>query len=427
MNVFQKMIVDRAKRIVKNEGPKPNTLSIKEINSFFTSNYPETLGEDLSEITYFTALKILSESLGKLSIHLKDGENKRIHDHPALMKLMGRPNEYMTPSVFRLLMEFNRNHYGNAYAWIKTDRKGTLQGLYPLEPMQVRIFVDDEAIFSKTDRYFFEYTSPKTQEKYRLHPDEVIHLKGGISQDGLVGMSVRETLARSLDGSKQSQKFLNELYDRGLTANAVLQYTGDLSKEKKKALIEEVADFSGDFSTDRIIPLPLGMTIEPLDLKLTDSQFFELKKFSALQIAAAYGIKPNHLNNYEKSSYANSEMQNLTFYVDTLLYILTQWEDELDYKLLTEEERKKGLSFEFNIAKILRGDLKTQAESIKQYVTGSVYTINEARGHAGLPPVEGGDVVMANGSYVNLENLGAAYKRQQKGGEEEDGLSENQE
>ena len=165
---------------------------------------------------------------------------------------------------------------------------------------------------------------------------------------------------------------------------------------------------------DRIIPLPLGFDIVPLDLKLTDSQFYELKKFSSLQVAAAFGIKPNHLNNYDKSSYSNSEMQNLTFYVDTLLAILTQWEEELNYKLLTNEEIEQGLSYQFNVGTILRGDIKTQSESLRNYVSGSIYTINEARKKAGLPPAPGGDVIVVNGSYTDLDKLGNAYA---KGGE----------
>ena len=159
------------------------------------------------------------------------------------------------------------------------------------------------------------------------------------------------------------------------------------------------------------------MDLVPLDLKLTDSQFYELKKFTSLQIAAAFGVKPNHLNNYDKSSYANSEMQNLTFYIDTLLFILNQYEEEFNYKMLSEEERKKGLRFEFNVASILRGDLKTQAESITKYVSGSIYTINEARTYAGLPKVEDGEKILVNGSYVELKNVGNAYL---KGGENDE-------
>lgn len=61
------------------------------------------------------------------------------------------------------------------------------------------------------------------------------------------------------------------------------------------------------------------MKLTPLDIKLSDSQFIELKKYSALQIAAAFGIKPNQINDYTKSSYSNSEMQQLSFLTDTML------------------------------------------------------------------------------------------------------------
>lgn len=164
------------------------------------------------------------------------------------------------------------------------------------------------------------------------------------------------------------------------------------------------------------MPIPLGMKLTPLDIKLTDAQFFELRKFTSLQIAAAFGLKPNHLNNYDKSSYSNSEMQNLTFLIDTLLYILRKYEEEFDYKLLYRDESQKGIHTEFNVATILRGDLKSQAEALQKYVSGGIYTPNEARNYAGMPKIDGGDVLMVNGTYVALENLGQAYK---KGGENE--------
>ena len=70
------------------------------------------------------------------------------------------------------------------------------------------------------------------------------------------------------------------------------------------------------------MPVPLGMKLTPLDIKLTDAQFFELRKHTALQIAGAFGVKPNQINDYSKSSYSNSEMQQLSFLTETMLFIL---------------------------------------------------------------------------------------------------------
>lgn len=61
-----------------------------------------------------------------------------------------------------------------------------------------------------------------------------------------------------------------------------------------------------------------------------------------MQIAAAFGVKPNQINDYSKSSYANSELQQLSFYVDTELFVIKQYEEEINYKMLTDEEQDDG-------------------------------------------------------------------------------------
>lgn len=129
---------------------------------------------------------------------------------------------------------------------------------------------------------------------------------------------------------------------------------------------------SGANNAGKFVPVPVGMKIEPFNIKLTDSQFFELKKYSALQIAGAFGIKPNQINDYEKSSYANSEMQNISFYIDTELYILKQYEEEINYKLLEPHEIAEGKYFKFNENVILRTDAKSQADILKSYVQNGI-------------------------------------------------------
>ena len=403
MNIFKRFFnKTEEKSIVQN-------LTFKEFFGIDVDN-------SLSEITYYTCLKVLSESVGKLSIHLKDSKNNKIVDHDALKKLKFSPNPFMTSTPMMTLLETWRNHHGNAYAYLSYDNSGNLIGIYPLHPQNVRLWIDNAKSFSGSEKLYYEYI--KDGKSYYFKSDEILHLKGGLSKDGIVGVSVRETLATTLTGVKASQKYLNNLYERGLTAKAILKYTGDLSKENQKKMLETMGEFiNSNNNPSGIFPLPIGMDIIPLDLKLSDSQFFELKKYTALQIAGAFGVKPNHLNDYDKSSYSNSEMQNLTFYVDTLLYILSLYEEEFNLKLLTEKERLSGLRFEFNVATILKGDLKTQAECITKFIQSGVYTINEARNLMGLPSVEGGDIIVMNGSYVPLEDIGIAYKDKKGGGD----------
>ena len=151
------------------------------------------------------------------------------------------------------------------------------------------------------------------------------------------------------------------------------------------------------------------MTLQPLSTTLADAQYAELKKYSALQIAAAFGIKPNQLNNYDKSSYSNSESQQLAFLIDTMSYRLTQYEQEINYKCLSDQQRKEGYYYKFNEKALLRTDSKTQKDVIIGYVQNGIYQINEGRDLLDLPAVEGGDVNMVNGTYQPITQIGAAY------------------
>lgn len=64
-----------------------------------------------------------------------------------------------------------------------------------------------------------------------LGSEEVLHLKSHHTLDGLVGISVREQLASTIQGNAKAQNYINKLYDSGMTAKAVLQYatTSDIN------------------------------------------------------------------------------------------------------------------------------------------------------------------------------------------------------
>lgn len=401
-------IFSRIKKIFKNEVVQMDSPLLLE----WLGIDPTTSKDKLSDATYFACMKKLAEGVGKLALKMYQTTDKGIvkSDKSGLYNVLKlRPNDYMTATTFWSTVEMNRNHYGNAYVWCRYLGP-KLQDLWIMPSKDVTIVVDSGGILGTKDKIWYKYNDTKTGKLYTFNNKEVMHFKTSMTFDGIVGKSVREILATTLTGSLESQNFMNNLYQNGLTAKAVLEYTGDLDQTAKGRLIKGLEEFAnGAANAGKIIPVPLGMKLVPLDLKLTDSQFFELKKYTALQIAAAFGISPNQINDYEKSSYASAEMQNLVFYVDTLLYNLTQYEQEITYKILSSQLVNQGYYFKFNVNTILRADLKTQMESLAVGVDKGIYTVNDARGFLDLPMVEGGDANIVNGSYVKLTEVGAAY------------------
>lgn len=373
--------------------------------------------DELSEVTYFTCMKLLSETLGKLPIKLYQNTDKGIitpEANAAYRILHDRPNEFMTPSIFWATVENNRNHYGNAYVYIREcfDRKKfggetEIKDIWIMPSDAVKVMIDDTGIFGAKGRIWYWYQDKYSGEDYVFSSDNVMHFKTSMSFDGITGLPVRRILRTTIDGGLQSQEFINNLNKGGLTARAALQYTGDLSPKLEKELVNRLEQYAnGANNAGKFIPIPIGMKLEPLNIKLTDAQFYELKKYSALQIAGAFGIKPNMINDYEKSSYSNSEMQNLSFYVDTELFILKQYEEELRYKMLSNTEMEKGMYFKFNENAILRTDARTQQEILCGYVQNGIRKPNEARNVLDLPMAEGGDELMCNGNYIRLTELG---------------------
>ena len=419
MNPFQRL----ASRFVNWwRGAPQDTGGVRTLNS---QSFLESLGlrrkrKPTSEVTYFTCLKMLSETLAKMPIKYYQKTDRGIveAEQTETSKLLTkRPNPFMTPTVFWNTVEMNRNHYGNAYVYMRKkfirQRYGGEFRIIDLWVMQsncVQIVVDDAGIFAGVGRLWYVYTDPTSGRQYVFSTDEVMHFKTSFSFDGITGLPVQQILKDTVSGASASQEFMNGMYESGLTAKATLEYTGELNEGAKEALRKSFEEFgSGAKNVGKILPVPLGMKLTPLDIKLTDSQFFELKKYTALQIAAAFGVKPNQINDYSKSSYANSELQQLSFYVDTELFIIKQYEEEINYKMATEEEQESGFYYKYNEKVLFRTDSKTQMEYLKNGVGGSIIKPNEARRKLDMPDAEGGDELFANGNIVPLTMAGAAY------------------
>ncbi|MDE6707861.1 MAG: phage portal protein [Oscillospiraceae bacterium] len=367
----------------------------------------------LSEATYFACLKVLSESIGKLPLKIQQQtENKGIRiarEHLYYRMLNVRPNKYTTATAFWSTMELFRNHFGNAYAWIDTQEM-TAPQLWLMRPQDVHVWYDNACVLSDVPDVYYQYSTPKGL--LVLGSEEVLHIRSHNTIDGIVGISVQEQLENTIQSNIKAQKMLSKLYDSGMTAKAVLNYTGGLNDQNVDTLVK---GFHEHVSGEEygIIPVPTGFSLQPLNMKLADSQFLEIKQYSALQIAAAFGVKPYQIGDYTKSSYASAEAQQLAFLTDTLLYIIKQYEEEIAYKLLTDKEIADGYHAKFNTKAILRTDHKTQVETLTKGITNFLYMPNEAREQLDLPAVEGGDTLIGNGNAIPIEIVGQQYTSQE--------------
>ena len=377
--------------------------------------------EAMSEATYFACMKILRETLGKMPLRLmrrmENGGIQTAYDHPLYNTLAIRPNPYMTASAFWACVEQNRNHHGNAYVYITglNTETNPLQ-LWIMPSNDVEVWYDDAKVLSNVPDIYYRWSTP--EGLFVLKSCEVMHFRSSDTFDGIKGIPLIERLGSLVEGAIDSQSFQNELITSGMTAKAVMQYTADLSDKAALSFAKNIEGYArGEFAEDgvkNIIPLPIGTQLQPLNIKLTDAQFEELKKYNAVQIASAFGIKPQQIGDMTKQSYASSQAQQEAFYTDTMLYILRHYEDEIAHKALTRTMTSQSYFAEFDTSVILRSDFKTTVEANKIAIESGQMYPNEARQRLKLPADKDGNVLLGNGNLIPIGMAGIQYQNSDK-------------
>lgn len=364
----------------------------------------------LKEATVYACVKILSEAVAKLPLKVYRETERGIEkapDHPLYPLLKNRPNPYMTASDMFRAVEAQRNIHGNAYIVPEIIQSGPNRGrirwLWPVDAKAVEIWVDNRGLFGGKNRVW--YVVRVGSEEIKLMPEEIVHLKA-MTLDGIVGISPLDYLRWLVEAGISGTKHIRDFFKQGLMVKGIVHYTGDLNPEAEERFrkrFEQMA--SGLKNAHRVALLPIGYTFQPLELSMTDAQFLETAQLTIRQIANAFGIKMHQLNDLSRATHTNIEQQQKQFYADTLQAILTQYEQELTYKLFTPSEIEQGYYVKFNVDSIVRSDIKTRYEAYRTGIQGGFLTPNEVRAWEELPPEPGGDTLLVNGAMVPLSQV----------------------
>lgn len=401
------MIFDRAIGRLKNE---TRVVTIGSTGGWAAGSLPDTGQTGAMKLSAVNrCVECISDSMAKLPIFVMDGKTREHLNHPLLQILERRPNEAMTPSVYKKLMEANRLLHGNAYAAILRRRTTAAPvELLPLPPECVTPWLDENG------RLWYLYTDPRTGEFRRLAQWDVLHYKA-YSRDGINGVSVLSRAAEVVAAARAAQQYEGKFYAQGGQPAGILSVDSSLSKEAKDKAREEWRNIhAGVDNAFRIAVLDLGMKYVPISVSNRDAQFVESKAISVEDIARFFGVPLNKLM-AGKQAY-NSNEQNATDYVQNTLHpIVSQCEEEDTYKLLFDSELTRGLQIRRNMMAELRGDTATRAAWYRTGREIGYFSVNDICDLEDTPRVPGGDTRNASLNYVPLEMFGE-LSRNRNGG-----------
>ncbi|MEH7510631.1 phage portal protein, partial [Priestia megaterium] len=284
----------------------------------------------------------------------------------------------------------------------------------------------DKGIFGSENSIYYVY-SVGGQQLY-LKETQCLNFMS-MTTDGITGIAIKDQLRTVVENSQHGQNFVNKQFKNGLTASAVLQYTGDINHDNERQMKERFERMANSpENIGKLVTMPLGFSLQPIKATMVDSQFLELNELSIQMIANAFGVKGYHLG--KTSTFTNVEQQQEDFYRNTLAPILTKYEQELTFKCLTEKEVKSGYKIKFNTSELLRSDPKTRAEVAKLYKEAGIISAAEARKDEGRPVYEAdensspAERLTVNGATIFVDQIGIQWEQKAKEQESTDNKEE---
>lgn len=330
-----------------------------------------------------------------------DGDVRAIaNDHAIAGLLRLRPNRFMTASTFWKWMGKAKVGEGNAYAHIVRAQSGRPVALYPIKPRDVHVYWAwelglDKRIGVERNRLFYRVTFPDGAQTV-YDQDDMLHIPN-VGFDGKKGLSTIQAAAQGIGLGLAAEESSAAFFANGMQSNIALTYPNKLSPEAVEGLREYIREqHVGAEKHYKPMILSEGGKVERLAMSAEDAQLIESRQFSVIDICRFFGVPPVMIGETEKTSSWGSGVEQMArwFTMFTLNEHFTAIEQELEVKLFRDD----GHFAEFDETELTRGDTKTRADYYK-VARGSLQepafmTINEVRAAEGLPPVEGGDVLM---------------------------------
>ncbi|WZX99678.1 phage portal protein [Bacillus sp. FSL W7-1360] len=347
--------------------------------------------------TIFAAVNRLANSMSVLPLKLYQ-DYRASPDHPMHELVANSPNPNQTSFDFIRLLETHRNVKGNGYAIKIPGVYGQIEQLVVLNPDHVRPIVHAE-----TGELWYEV---RGVDMYYVHHLDMIHVKH-IHTNGWLGINPIRVLDNTITYDAEVRQFSMKQMN-GAIESFILKYGAQVDLAKKQHVVENFRRFYEE--NGGILFQEPGVEIEPIKKEFIKPEVFEVEKITRSRVALVFNVPEHMLGVSDGVSYSSMEQSNLDYVQNTLMPIVRQYEQEFDRKLLSVEERKAGYYHKFNVAGLLRGDIKTRGEFYQKGVRNSWLRPNEIRGYEDLPPVPEGDILLVSKDLMPLAQIQKTYE-----------------
>lgn len=357
--------------------------------------------EDDSTSIIYSCCKILSENLSRMPIQIKKEDEMGtagFKEHHLWNVLNYAPNRYQSPQVFWSTVEYHRNYFGNGVVHVHRYQNGRVKSLEIIHPSLIK----DAKIVNGNLWYYVQ----KKNTLIAIKSDDILHFRA-ISEDGVFGFSPIYALSKDISILRQAEETIDNFYKNKATSQyALSSELGDSRNYKvlKQAQEDFQADNGGADNAGRVITLPPNTKLTSLASNYADAQLIETIKAKKHDIATAFSI-PLYMINDTKGD--DAENTSLIFRNYTMSPIVSMYRSELEFKLLSKQEKDGGVTIEFNLDALIEADMVSRTKSIAEQVKSGLMTPNEGSIKLGNSKVSGefGNYHYVQAQYVPLEKF----------------------
>jgi HK97 family phage portal protein len=332
---------------------------------------------------YWRAINFLANNMASFprSVHREGSPVGQPHPLTRLLSRRGRPNALQNAFVFWRTLFYHTAHHGNGYARIERDSFASAPtGLQNLLPDDICPFRYDHLDGRGLVQYYLDRSAKRV-----MFGADVIHLQA-LSHDGMCAIDPIALHATTFQRAATLDRFQTRYLQKGTVVRGAIEIPTGVTPEQVNDVIALLKQFQGASAERDVLVLSDGAKLNNATLSPQESQLVEQGGYTTKQIAQITGVPPQFLFEFSESKYNNSIEQ---MGQDVVRYTLRPWieqtEAELSMKLLTDDEQQSGFVVALNPDALLRGDTKTQVDTIATTVSAGIRTPNEGRALLNLP------------------------------------------
>jgi HK97 family phage portal protein len=345
-------------------------------------NYSVSPQVAMKAATVYACVKIISEDVGKLPVHLYKDENGAklpVDNDNIAYILRKKPNHYMTPFEFYEGIVWDLLIHGNFIAQISRSSRGEVLEILPLDPRSIQITKN-----AKTG--LFEYSATKLNGENKVFKrDEILHIRDGVDSDGK-GRSRIKQAADAIGLEVEAEGVLARLFKNGLRLSSVVSHPASLSDKARERLRDYITKkMSGPRQGEPLI-LEEGVEWKPSQMTTRDAQLLELREFQRGVILSIFRLPPHKIGVMSGATHSNMEIGERAYWVDTVLSHAIRIEQAIYKDVFTDTQRKLGYYLKFNIDSMVRADMITRYQAYQIGRRAGILSADDCRAKEDMNP-----------------------------------------